>query len=1208
MLNNKLSTYFIAFCIVCIILFLNACGKCDITNTQSKFNLTLSAPNEYPAGIAATMPIVITNNDDALLSNLSYSITNNTTGIDLSITSASASNCATLAAGQSCTLSIAIPATSQPGSFTVLTSVSSSSKSNKLLSNTSTSVVATANVSVGLTQLPSNTNIGINGINSYYNPVVALPNNNAGATIITFVVTSANAGIFNTIDLLDSNGNSLAYQVLTGNSGNGLTALSQGAVVSLEVTIPSGATQLAFYPALKMNGATIASGSATSPSTITVLRPSTPLQGILSIVPSNFALNESSPNQTITVSNIGNGTASNITPNLPEPMQIDKANSNCKSTLESGNSCVYVVTFAAATSTQAGSSAFIINYNTGTNTSSGTASFTYRGKLAVANLTISSASNPNFNWTSTTAESSTSSIITIMNNGTTAIESFSYQLPIYFATSTTNVTNACNAGMILQPNQFCNIALIYTNATPTPATTQSVVVSYKYLDPITQLVANGSSSIGVTYNTLQSQAILTITPSLFNFGNILNNNTESNLQTFMLSNNGAAATANTPTAALASSGSLYTIINNNCTTILNSSESCSITIKAGPVESNILAGAKTNTLDISYQPSPNANNNILHANLSTQVVTAQTAIINVVQTESSGFAGGYGSLANPYMLESGANASVTYTISNTGLVDATNFALSYSTGALSPWVATGSCTTQTPLAANGGSCSITFSVTANNSNLSLPINDITLSWIDQDSPLGQSQSFANAPVYVNVFAPAQITFSTESINLYRNASTTLVATLSGGYNMQNQTITLTDTTGGALASITSNPSPCTLSSVVTSCIFTITASASAIPGSYSIGASNSGNATLSSSTIIVNILTPQWMFYGAEGFSGFGSTLSVSLAFNPSTDQPYIAYTDGLANLKATVMRYNGNSWVTVGNQGFSAGQANYNSLAFNPITNQPYIAFRDSSKANKITVMMYNNESWVTVGSTGFSAGGIAWVSLAFKPNTSIPYVAYIDGSYAMKAVIMKYENESWGLAGANNNPIASSGANYVSLAFKPNTQQPYIVYKDTSASKATAYMYNGESWVIAGSPQYFSVGNINDPSLAFNPITNQPYVAYSDVANGSKTTVMMLNSSNNWVPAGNIAFSAESAINQSLAFKPNTSTPYVAYRYADYPNNKVTVMMLDGATWSNVGSPAFSNNTCTSTSLAFSTNTNNPQPFVGFNGGGPVSVMYYP
>ena len=138
---------------------------------------------------------------------------------------------------------------------------------------------------------------------------------------------------------------------------------------------------------------------------------------------------------------------------------------------------------------------------------------------------------------------------------------------------------------------------------------------------------------------------------------------------------------------------------------------------------------------------------------------------------------------------------------------------------------------------------------------------------------------------------------------------------------------------------------------------------------------------------VQRVFAAEWGNVGEEGFSAGGNTAYLSLVFNPSTNEPYVAYEDGGNSNKATVMKYSGGSWQSVGGAGFSDGEAEHISLAFNPSTNEPYVAYMDGGNSNKATVMKYSGSSWQTVGSEGFSAGDAFTLSLAFNPSTNEPF-----------------------------------------------------------------------------------------------------------------------------------------------------------------------------------------------------------------------------
>jgi hypothetical protein len=365
-------------------------------------------------------------------------------------------------------------------------------------------------------------------------------------------------------------------------------------------------------------------------------------------------------------------------------------------------------------------------------------------------------------------------------------------------------------------------------------------------------------------------------------------------------------------------------------------------------------------------------------------------------------------------------------------------------------------------------------------------------------------------------------------------------------------------------------------------------------GNYSLNILNSGDTTITPSSIAVNVVA--WQLVGNSGFSA-GHSSFTSLAFNPVTNEPYVAYSDDSNSGKATVMKFDGNSWVYVGTAGFSAGAASYTSLAFNGAT--PYVAYSDNSNSNKATVMKFDGNSWVYVGTAGFSAGAAAYTSLAFdtKAPSHNMYIAYQDGNAANKATVMffNYTNNQWANFGT---PGFSAGAvAYTSIAVKGNGSNTpdnvAVAYQDAANSdKATVmtYIYSSSNWASAGSPG-FSKGTIHDISLAYDKYA-QPAVAYWDEANGAKATFMhYIGGVWSGYPDG---FSAGKAIYTSLAFNPSTNQPYVAYR--DTTNaNKATVMNLVGSSWNNVSNSGFSEGSVVYTSLAFNPSTN--LPYVAFS-----------
>jgi hypothetical protein len=334
-----------------------------------------------------------------------------------------------------------------------------------------------------------------------------------------------------------------------------------------------------------------------------------------------------------------------------------------------------------------------------------------------------------------------------------------------------------------------------------------------------------------------------------------------------------------------------------------------------------------------------------------------------------------------------------------------------------------------------------------------------------------------------------------------------------------------------------------------------------------------------------------WQYVGEAGFSP-GVASQNSLAFSPS-GQPYLAFENYSDSNKMTIMKFDENNWVCVGDSGIPIGKGEYISLAFNPASGQPYVAFQDKEDTLKATVKKFEGNSWVNVGNPGFSSSYAYNLSLAFNQSGQ-PYVAFVDYDYATynKLTVMKFDGTNWVYVG--NAGFSAGQATDPSIAFSL-TDEPYVAYMDwiSSPQKGAAVMkFNGTNWENVGNAG-FSSGRVNETKLAFNSI-GQPYVAFVDDNFGYRLSVMKFDG-NNWVYEGEAGFTTGSVDYISFAISL-TDQPYVSYRDIEY-SGKASVMKFSGNNWVNVGNSGFSMGNAACTSLAF--NPISGQPYLAFEDG---------
>ncbi|MBV1757714.1 MAG: S-layer homology domain-containing protein [Dethiosulfatibacter sp.] len=265
--------------------------------------------------------------------------------------------------------------------------------------------------------------------------------------------------------------------------------------------------------------------------------------------------------------------------------------------------------------------------------------------------------------------------------------------------------------------------------------------------------------------------------------------------------------------------------------------------------------------------------------------------------------------------------------------------------------------------------------------------------------------------------------------------------------------------------------------------------------------------------------------------------------------------------------------WQLVGSAGFTTGYAWETCLQLDN-NGIPYIVFQDRDNEDKATVMKYNGDTWEIVGSAGFSDGQAQNPTIAFD-STNTLFAAYRDGGNSYGATVKKFNGSNWVNVGTPG--FSEASIDYIKIAFNNYIDTPHVVYQDWGAAngKATVMQYSSstEDWVALGE---ISVG-VSDSVATFTDIVidenNYVYIAYKDgntsltESNQGAVTVRKYDFSS-WTDVGTPAFS--DGIVNYVDLEMYDGVPYVAFQ--DKENGwEITVMKFNGSEWEVVGIKGF-------------------------------------
>lgn len=278
-----------------------------------------------------------------------------------------------------------------------------------------------------------------------------------------------------------------------------------------------------------------------------------------------------------------------------------------------------------------------------------------------------------------------------------------------------------------------------------------------------------------------------------------------------------------------------------------------------------------------------------------------------------------------------------------------------------------------------------------------------------------------------------------------------------------------------------------------------------------------------------------------------GNGAYCSLAFSPVTGQPAISYLEGSPNNNLRFISRNSKDWniETVDNR---PNVGRFTSLAFTP-DGQPAIAYQNFASKD-VLYAQYSGSKWILedVASDGQLGRGI---SLAFESKEGSPRISYENGNSAKLTTSLEFAfllDKNWGTETADGSSGDLVGRDS-SLVYQPLTRQATIAYAGDGLHYA---VFNGSSWdleTIAPNALY--------SSLAYHPDTNQPWISFYN--NDSAQLNVAIFNGNKWIIE---KLDTEGDVGQftSLAFD-SQGIPHIAYYDVTNTNLKYATKIPDPA-----------------------------------------------
>ena len=359
-----------------------------------------------------------------------------------------------------------------------------------------------------------------------------------------------------------------------------------------------------------------------------------------------------------------------------------------------------------------------------------------------------------------------------------------------------------------------------------------------------------------------------------------------------------------------------------------------------------------------------------------------------------------------------------------------------------------------------------------------------------------------------------------------------------------------------------------------------------------------------------------WAEIGNGSATGGGISSTPGASTSPSLvvasdGSPLVAWeTSAGADYEIYLRRWNGSAWVAMGGSASGGGISNNNAGSYAPSLvvdagGAPIVAWYDAGDGDwEIYVRRWNGSSWVEMGDNSAAGGGISnnsgssrLPSLAVGPD-GVPIIAWEDDSSGnLEIYVRRWNGSAWvemGSGSASGGGISNNAGNsYTPSPVISANGTPIIAWHDNSSSNWEAYVrrWNGLTWVemdsgsAAGGGISNNAGNSYTPSLAVAP-DGRVFVVWADATAGNYEIYAR---SNPPVETGCFSLSVNKVGLGDVTVSP------VSACYEDQTQVKLTAVPISGYTFSGWSGDISGNNNPYFLSMTGNksvTATFNPQP----------------